>query len=375
MRKFTRFYLFIYIGLTALSSIIVVQSDVFAESSVKTVGKYVKDRFIMGEDDKTLIRYGNWFGPGWWGGSELSDRVGMLPPIDSLDAVAQKHDFGYKVAEELGKGRPDVEAHYKALADAIAARDAMALSDDPSKWPMPAANPELAKTYLNRIRFGFPNFQQKLNEFKSTIPHRADITDLDVLNQMLDGYPDEKKFETLLDAEVKNWKREYNKNQARKENALVSQVDVPKSGKSRAASPEEREARRQEIMKRIQAMNHRKMASVFKALKIDPPAGFYNCLCRKAGYGSSSTSQYYHPDTIGKYDKRYSCNQPGDPCVVSGFGCTRHPLPTKSEIWDGCMNTYRLNMTKTKEGKDDPNSGVRLDTYIEQALGARRKAR
>lgn len=362
-------------SLVILSASISYQINAFAESSVTTVGKYLKDRYVAGEDDKTLIRYGNWFGPGWWGGSELDDRVGMLPPIDSLDAVAQKHDFGYMVAEQLGKGRPDIEAKFKALADAIAARDAMALSDDPSKWPMPAARPELAKTYLMRIRFGFPNFQQKLNEFKSTIPHRADITDLDVLNQMLDGYPDQKKFEAMLDAEVKKWQKEYKENLQRKDDLLIKQVEGARNTAGQKSAPKDSESRRREILQRIQAMNHSKMAAVFKSLNISPPLDLYNCLCRRAAYGSSGTSQYYHPGTIGEYNKRYTCNQPGDPCVVSGFGCSRHPLPSNPKIWEGCMETHRLNMTKTEDGKVESGSGVRLDTYLEQSLRERRKRR
>lgn len=80
---------------------------------IKTVGEFGFDAIIGGEGEKTLIRYGNWYGPGWWGGSELDQRDGILAPIDSLDEVAQKHDFGYLIAEKLGKGRPDIEALYK----------------------------------------------------------------------------------------------------------------------------------------------------------------------------------------------------------------------------------------------------------------------
>ncbi|MDP2733289.1 MAG: hypothetical protein Q8O63_09310 [Hoeflea sp.] len=67
-----------------------------------------------------------------------------------------------------------------------------------------------------------------------------------------------------------------------------------------------------------------------------PSEAMLNCVCRAAGYGSPGTSQTYHPDTLGTYDKRYSCQHPGDPCVVSGFGCTRHPLPSNKDIWAGC---------------------------------------
>jgi hypothetical protein len=69
---------------------------------------------------------------------------------------------------------------------------------------------------------------------------------------------------------------------------------------------------------------------------VSVPQDFYNCVCRAAGYGSSGTSQYYHPDTIGTYDKRYSCQHPGPPCIVSGYGCSRHPLPSDPEIFESC---------------------------------------
>jgi len=31
-----------------------------------------------------------------------------------------------------------------------------------------------------------------------------------------------------------------------------------------------------------------------------------------------------------------TCGDPGDPCIRSGFGCSRHSLPTDPEIWEYC---------------------------------------
>ena len=59
---------------------------VFAQTQGGFWGRLAFDTAV-GEGDNRF-RYGNWYGPGWWGGSELSDRVGGLPPVDALDAVA-----------------------------------------------------------------------------------------------------------------------------------------------------------------------------------------------------------------------------------------------------------------------------------------------
>jgi len=38
-------------------------------------------------------KYGNWYGPGWWGGSNADDKPGDKPPINSLDMIAMAHDI------------------------------------------------------------------------------------------------------------------------------------------------------------------------------------------------------------------------------------------------------------------------------------------
>lgn len=89
-------------------------------------------------------------------------------------------------------------------------------------------------------------------------------------------------------------------------------------------------------LEEIIALPHDRLLRVLKVLGVSASDDFLNCLCRAAGYGSSGTQQFYHPDTWGEYDKRYSCQQPGDPCIVSGYGCLRHPLPGSSQIWESC---------------------------------------
>ena len=169
---------------------------------------------------KAMMRYGNWLGPGWWGGSERDDRVGMMAPVDDLDATAQKHDFGYQIAEELGRGRPGVDGTYKAMADLIAIRDTMALDRDPSRWRHPAKDPAEALKYVRRLVIAFEDFQVRYNQSKSIPLAPADITDLDTPNRLLDGLPDVSQFEQMQAQRVQQWQQQYDAWQARKAQRL-----------------------------------------------------------------------------------------------------------------------------------------------------------
>lgn len=90
----------------------------------------------------------------------------------------------------------------------------------------------------------------------------------------------------------------------------------------------------------IITLPHDRLMRVLKVLKVSTSGDFLNCLCRSARYGSMGTQQFYHPDTLGDYDRRYSCQHPGEPCVVSGYGCLRYPLPNKTEIWESCAAVH-----------------------------------
>ena len=118
--------------------------------------------------------------------------------------------------------------------------------------------------------------------------------------------------------------------------------------------------------------NHKKVEKVFDHLGVKPSQEFLNGLCRAAGYGSPGTAQYYHPDTIGKENPKYSCNRPGDPCIVAGFGCTRHPLPSDPKIWEQCLAIYRLDMEKDDKGKVVPDTGQRLDDVMMKKIRERK---
>lgn len=102
-----------------------------------------------------------------------------------------------------------------------------------------------------------------------------------------------------------------------------------------------RTAAQDKVMTELFSLPHDRLMTTLKALGVTPSDDYLSCVCRAAGYGTSSTQQYYHPGTIGDYDKRYTCQHPGEPCVVSGFGCTRHPLPSDPKIWESCAAAQR----------------------------------
>ncbi|MFC2108682.1 carboxypeptidase-like regulatory domain-containing protein [Candidatus Bipolaricaulota bacterium] len=119
----------------------------------ETFRKLVKEMAWHGEKP---YPYGNWYGPGWWGGGSASDSPGTRAPVDELDSIAMRHDFAYEIAEEQGKIHgPAEEQRLKALADAIAVQDSKKLPADPRDWDPPAPDPAKADRYRRRIGFGF----------------------------------------------------------------------------------------------------------------------------------------------------------------------------------------------------------------------------
>jgi hypothetical protein len=187
--------------------------DAVGQGNVSDAPHEWRDLFwdiVAGGERGTLARYGFWYGPGWWGGSEDPNRVGNQPPVDSLDAVAQRHDFGYLIAEEVGKGRPEVEHFYKAMADLIAAQEALSLPMEPSQWSSPADDPIMARRYRDRIAQGFPQVVANLNACRARLLQPpADATDPETLNRLLDYLPSEEQFIALTTKYVRNWEAKY----------------------------------------------------------------------------------------------------------------------------------------------------------------------
>lgn len=122
-------------------------------SDVKTAGGLIGE---MAWNAEAPYPYGNWYGPGWWGGGDAADAPGNRAPVDALDEIAMRHDFAYELAEEQGKIHgPAEEQRLKALADALAVKEAKQLPADPRDWNPPAADPATADRYRRRIGFGF----------------------------------------------------------------------------------------------------------------------------------------------------------------------------------------------------------------------------
>jgi len=178
-------------------------------------------REMASNDENVWGRYGNWMGQGWWGGSENPDRPGMLPPVDDLDATAQKHDMGYQIAEELGRGREGVKESYMLVADLIAIRDSLALDKNPSRWTHPAKDPAKAQMYRNRLIIIFETLQTKKNYLKSIPLKREDIADLETLNRILDGLPNVAQFEQAQMQRVRQWRQQYDEFQKRKSRSFA----------------------------------------------------------------------------------------------------------------------------------------------------------
>ncbi len=266
-------------------------SGSFAGSAVGALGKTIWDWGAGGEGSNTIMRYGNWLGPGWWGGSELPNKVGMLPPIDDLDAVAQKHDFGYELAEKLGKGRPNVEAYYKAMADFIAVCDTRDLPPDPTLWRHPSPNPEQAKVFMDRLDTAFTYYQQRMHELKAAIPTKIDKSNPDIPDEALDSLIDDKEFEKRVLARIKEWSKAYAEFQAAKSKANPS---TP-AGTGR----------------------NEPQKSGTAAKEID--AEILDAICRCSS--ACSARGFY---SVTPVKESPSCEDPGNgPCVCSGMGCLR----------------------------------------------------
>lgn len=201
--------------LLALAGAVLLPAHAAAQPSVRPdFSTWVKEHIAAGQEYREkgyegTARYGNWVGEGWWGGSTSPTAPGMNPPVDDLDAVAQRHDFGYQIAEELGRGRPGVTGTYLLMADIIAIRDALALDRDPAKWAHPPKDIERAKTFVKRLVIIFEEFQTRRNALKSMEMGRADVGDLDTLDRMLDGLPAQADFERMQTERVRKWEASY----------------------------------------------------------------------------------------------------------------------------------------------------------------------
>ena len=103
---------------------------------------------------------------------------------------------------------------------------------------------------------------------------------------------------------------------------------------------------------------HDDLVGVLGYLGVMPPKDMLDCICVSGAYGSPQTAREYHPDTVGDYDPRYECNHPGPPCIVAGFGCTRHPLPADPQKWSTCAAGTDMNGKPVDQAITDALIGV-----------------
>lgn len=119
--------------------------------------------------------------------------------------------------------------------------------------------------------------------------------------------------------------------------ALCLLAPLPGVAETAPPTPEAaatRSAAEQKALRGFILLDHEKQITLIKKLGLPSEGAFYDCVCRTAGYGSSSTHQFYHP--AGIPNSSPSCETGGDPCIVAGFGCMRYPPPRDVAILEAC---------------------------------------
>jgi len=110
----------------------------------------------------------------------------------------------------------------------------------------------------------------------------------------------------------------------------------------------EGEALRQNVIERLPKLNHTKIEALMQRVGKKTPKNFYNCLCRQdRGGAAMGVGVSYHPEPLEPYNEKYSCNREGPPCMASGLGCWRFPLPSDSKMWNYCMKKYTYDDNTT----------------------------
>ncbi len=217
--------------------------------------------------NEPITRYGNWYGPGYWGGGEDPGQAGLKAPVDSLDAIAMRHDYGYLVAEKYGKiyGK-QYEYRLKALADMAAVRDSMKLPEDPAKWDKVPADIEAASRYRDRIITGFimeSDLYKNLADATKvgdavTSPFITWFDEIDYSH-----IPDIEKLDREVSSHVNGWKKEVDKYEAeerkiqehrQREKARQEKEfqEADAAEKSRQESEEKRQQEAEQARKRLE---------------------------------------------------------------------------------------------------------------------------
>ncbi|MCG5525918.1 hypothetical protein LRB11_13410 [Ectothiorhodospira haloalkaliphila] len=91
------------------------------------------------------------------------------------------------------------------------------------------------------------------------------------------------------------------------------------------------------VAEEILSLDYRRQKQVLEELGQGVDSDIYTCLCRR-GHPTAGTSarMSYHPEAHPDSAPGTTCGDAGAPCMRSGFGCSRHPLPTDPAIWAHC---------------------------------------
>lgn len=232
--------------------------------------------------NEPIMRYGKWYGPGYWGGGEDPNKAGLAAPVDSLDAVAMRHDFGYVIAEKYGKiyGK-QYEFKLKAMADMVAVQDAMKLPQDPRKWDQVPQDPEAASRYRDRIVTGFIIESDLYKNLADATKVGDVITSpfITMFDQIdYSHVPDLEKFEREVASHINGWKKEVAKKEAedRKLQEAAAKYKAQQEKDAREAeikeqADKERAARKEKEAREAQEAKKR-LAEKIKESKEKPEA-------------------------------------------------------------------------------------------------------
>lgn len=190
------------------------------------------------DKDEELLQYGNWYGPGWWGGGKDAAHAGDRKPVDSLDAAAMRHDFAYQLAEQQGRihGLKE-EQRLKAMADMIAVKETLQLDADPSKWPQPPSDPEKANRYRDRIISGF-DYTSGARDGTATVMNATDWVTSPLINYETDtsNQYDEEQLKRSVNILENNWAK--NHPNATADDATVEQQQQRREAEQKRAVAE-----------------------------------------------------------------------------------------------------------------------------------------
>ncbi len=109
----------------------------------------------------------------------------------------------------------------------------------------------------------------------------------------------------------------------------------------------DREALRENIIKRLPKLNHTKFQVLMKRVGKEAPKGYFQCFC--SSYSIMGNGIGYSPNRDKHCDNT-------DPCKGGNWGCSSYPLPSDSKVIERCI----------KSAKYDDNTTI-VDA-IEQAL-------